>query len=282
MANKNETAAVPKAKYARLDELDRPIHRIFPLWLFEEALRIKCLTFVQPSLWEDPFEDPCVHVMVQRNGAQKELAPHLRQAWAQCWSYEADSDVLLRAYSQVDLHPLANRNRDPAREGVRVTTTTRKLLRQVADWQKENPKDHFYAGRVMYEPSDNYPAGLADVLAKYGEAFFETADGRAESLWRKRAMFQHEDEVRLLCIGPDRHGQGDRIKRLSFDPNSLFNEVAFDPRLALFERREREAAARALGYNGTFLERGEYVKPIFLCVIPDGAEALNDETSDNR
>ena len=34
------------------------------------------------------------------------------------------------------------------------------------------------------------------------------------------------------------------------DPNNLFDEVRFDPRLAEFERKEREALARKLGYSG--------------------------------
>jgi hypothetical protein len=269
-----------KARYIRLNELDKPIHHIIPLWRFEEALRIKSLTFVKPSQWEDPFEDPCAHVLVQRKGTQKELAPHLRQAWAQCWSYEAESDVLLRAYSRVDVDPQAKRNRDPAREGVRITTTTRKLLRQLHDWQEKCPGDHFYAGSVIYQQGDGYLAGLCDVLIKEGEAFFGTPDGRAESLWRKRARFQHENEVRLLCIGPDRHDKGDPIRRFPFDPNLLINEVAFDPRLALFERREREAAAKALGYDGAFLDRGENVKPFCLCVRPDDVEHASPEASE--
>lgn len=36
-------SARPGAKVARIDGLDQPIHRIFPLWFFEEALRLKSI-----------------------------------------------------------------------------------------------------------------------------------------------------------------------------------------------------------------------------------------------
>lgn len=48
--------------------------------------------------------------------SQRQLADHLSACWAQCWSTEADSDVLLRAYSGVDLDTHTKRNMTPAEE----------------------------------------------------------------------------------------------------------------------------------------------------------------------
>ena len=42
------------------------------------------------------------------------------------------------------------------------------------------------------------------------------------------------------------------------DPNLIFEEVTFDSRLGEFERLEREAVARKLGYTGTFGDSNLY------------------------
>jgi hypothetical protein len=39
-----------------INDLDSPIYRIFPLWFFEEALRLRQLVLVAPERWEDPWE----------------------------------------------------------------------------------------------------------------------------------------------------------------------------------------------------------------------------------
>ena len=131
-----------RVKHVRIQNLDQPIHRIFPLWRFEEVLRLKQLTFVKPSMWIDPREDLCSKFFLQPKlgaGFQKsgrQLSDYLAAAWAQCWSYEADSDVMLRAYSRVILDPIARRNTTPSEEGVRVTTTARQLIASMNSWSE--------------------------------------------------------------------------------------------------------------------------------------------------
>lgn len=44
----------------------------------------------------------------------------------------------------------------------------------------------------------------------------------------------------------------DDMLRIPFEPNAVFEEVTFDPRLITFEREERKANARKLGYKGPF------------------------------
>ncbi|EKO3577004.1 hypothetical protein P0F01_003152, partial [Vibrio metschnikovii] len=41
------------------------------------------------------------------------------------------------------------------------------------------------------------------------------------------------------------------LLQVQIDPNTLFDEVSFDPRLDEFERREREDVVRNLGFTGT-------------------------------
>ena len=253
--------------------MDRPLHRIFPVWLLEEALRLKKLTLVKPSLWSDPREDPCSMFALQSKAEPRrpiqELAAYLAPAWAQCWSYEAESDVLLRAYSRDVLDPIAQRNTDPANEGVRVTTTARKLIAAAERWAVRTPADHFFLGRVIYEEEAAFGQSLASKLSHQdGPRVFGTPQGRADSLFVKRAMFRHEDEVRLLCVGKGRLHEGDKIRRCDIDPNELFDEIRFDPRLIAFERREREDRVRALGFTGKVIEDPSYFRALTAIMMP--------------
>ena len=251
---------------ARLDDdLDRPLHRIFTVWRFEELCRLRRLTMVQPSLWIDPREDPCARFMLMPDPQagfqkpQRQLADYLSACWAQCWSIEAESDVLLRAYSRVELDPEAKRNRTPAEEGIRVTTSARRLLAAMEDWAAAHPDDDFYLAGVAYDPEDQFAQGLANRLAgPRGPLYFSTPDGRAESLCTKRDRFRDEKEVRLLCIGTGKLGTGDKIRHFAVNPNALFSEVAFDPRLLPFEQRERAAKLRSTGFEGQIIEDRAY------------------------
>lgn len=192
--------------------------------------------------------------------AQRQLADYLTACWAQCWSYEANSDVLLRAYSRVVLDPIIKRNTTPAEEGVRVTTTARRLITAMDAWAEGYLNCHFYIAGVHYEPEEQFGSSLAARLTRpEGPTYFSTPDGRAESLCTKRAQFSHESEVRIVCVGTEKLGTGDAIRNFPVNPNALFTDVAFDPRLMTFERREREKALRAAGYSGPVRDDVSYI-----------------------
>jgi hypothetical protein len=265
-----------RVRRARIDDIDKPLHRIFPVWRLEELVRLKRITLVQPSLWVDPREDPCAtfrltpqpgSACTKRN--QRALADYLSACWAQCWSYEADSDVLLRAYSRVVLDPIAQRNSTPAEEGVRVTTTARRLIAVMESWARLHPDYHFYIAGVTYEPEERFGQLLANRLSQpAGPLYFSTPDGRAESLCTKRAQFRHESEVRILCLTPDKLGTGEKVRHFPIDPNALFTEVAFDPRLITFERRERENRLRSEGFTGNIRDDHSYLGTFTLIPMP--------------
>lgn len=266
--------ASDRVRWARLDDLDRPLHRIFPTSRFEELLQSRQMVLVDPSLWIDPREDPCASFMLSASPTagfhkpQRQLADYLSSCWAQCWSTEAESDVLLRAYSRVELDPETKRNRYPQSEGVRVTSTPRLLLAAMEQWAEEHPDDHFYLAGVHYESERDFTQALADRLARpEGPRYFSTPDGRAESLCVKRARFRDEREIRMLCISPSMLGTGDKVRRFEVDPNRLFTELAFDPRLMTFEQRERANRLEALGFAGRVIEDSAYVGVLNLIVM---------------
>lgn len=255
-----------RVKHARIEDFDKPLHRIFPIWLFEEVLSLKQLTLVKPAKWMDPREDLCANFFMEPKlgaGFQKagrQLSDYLSESWAQCWSYESDSDVLLRAYSRVILDPIARRNTTPSEEGVRVTTTARRLISTMNEWSAMQQDCHFYLAGVTYEAEESFGQQLANRLSGTdGPLYFSRPDGRAESLCTKRQRFNHENEVRLLCLGHEKFGTGPDIRRFSIDPNSLFTEIAFDPRLISFERSERQHWFCSKGYTGPIKHDASYI-----------------------
>ena len=256
-----------RVRGVRLDkDLDRPLHRIFSVGRFAALCQSGQLAMVQPSLWIDPREDPCARFMLAPDPKagfrkdQRQLADYLSACWAQCWSMEAESDVLLRAYSRVELDPETKRNKTPAEEGIRVTTTARRLLAAAELWAAEHRDDHFYLAGVTYEPEEMFAQGLVNrLLRPEGPLYFSTPDGRAESLCTKRSRFSDEREVRLLCIGTGKLGTGEKVRHFSIDLNTVFTEVAFDPRLLTFEQRERAEELRLIGFKGRIIEDPAYI-----------------------
>lgn len=112
------------------------------------------------------------------------------------------------------------------------------------------------------------------------------ARGHAELALVKRRTFAHESEVRLVYV-ESRDIAPPKIFQLPIDPNEVFDDVAFDPRLVLFERREREATAQQLGYTGPFSDIGTYQKTILIVGEPPGvkfrpgsATVASDESTD--
>ena len=92
---------------------------------------------------------------------------------------------------------------------------------------------------------------IANAINTYGPTMFEKPENRAQLLLMKRKAYEHEAEVRLLVVpsGPQHLEQTFQIQ---FDPNAVFDEISFDPRVETFERLERERIIANVGYTGQF------------------------------
>jgi len=65
----------------------------------------------------------------------------------------------------------------------------------------------------------------------------------------KRTAFSHEAEVRLIYV-EHRLGANKPLLRVPIDPNEVFDEITFAPRLVEFERLERETTIKSAKYTG--------------------------------
>jgi hypothetical protein len=173
----------------------------------------------------------------------------LPPAFAQCWSMMAESDSLLRAYSRVVKDPHFRRNTCPRDEGVRVRSTPRKLLKALRAGNPSGLLGHWFVGRVMYLPSDSVLQEIASAIDQHGLDVFANPSNRARLLLLKREAFTHEAEVRAIFVQQTPEPVRAMIQ-VPVDPSAVFEEVMFDPRLAPFERIERETVIKSLGYTG--------------------------------
>jgi hypothetical protein len=263
--------------YSNIDKLrllggvdpDEPIYRFFPLWFFEEALKMRQLVLVNPQMWEDPFEDLLEGVVLQhpRTFKQTPLQSFLRPAYAQCWSRTKESDTLLRAYSRVVKDHHHKRNTAPAEEGVRVRSTPRKLLAAMLIWQHSIPVMSCFVGEVRYGEGHAIQQHIVDLIGQHGPREIGRGQLRAELQLLKRQAFAHEAEVRMICVD-DGRGDQQPFVQIPINPSKLFDEVTFDPRV--MERSEREEQARRLGYTGPFGNSDLYRGYFTIANFPNG------------
>ena len=258
--------------FIRIPDPDVPIYRIYPLWFLEEALRLRQLVLVPPRLWDDPYEILGQRIAVNEwkgdRWSQEFPTQSLPEAYAQCWSATEESDTLLRAYSRVVKHPHFNRNTCPGDEGVRVRTTPRRLLTALIAGTRNAPKGSCFLGSVMYLSEKAVQQDIANGIGKHGKHMFAVPANRAKLLLLKRTAFAHEAEVRLVYV---RHEVEPTVPllRIPINPNDLFDQIAFDPRLVEFERKEREAVMRDLGFAGE-IERSQLYLGALLAVVLGG------------
>jgi hypothetical protein len=260
----------------RLPDPDLPIFRVFPLWFLEEALRLRQLVLVAPSSWEDPLEvvGDAIAVNTRRGDRIEQVIINqsLPPAFAQCWSMTAESDTLLRADSRVVKDPHFRRNTCPRDEGVRVRSTPRKLLQALVEGNPSGLRGHWFLGSVKYLERKAVLQEIANAIGAHGLQVFEVPSNRAKLLLLKRDAFSHEAEVRAIFVqdGAERRGP---IIQVPIKPSEVFDDISFDPRLETFERREREAVVRSLGYTGTISDTGLYQRTLLqVGLIGEGGE----------
>jgi hypothetical protein len=251
---------------------DEAIYRIFPLWFLEEALRLRQLVLVPRTSWEDPYEvlEKRIAVNVHSCGVyqrQVMMGNGLPQAFAQCWSATPESDTLLRAYSRVVKDTHFQRNTCPRDEGVRVRSTPRKLLEALRAGTREGPSASCFIGSVHYLSQTELMQSVTNVIGQIGLGVFAVAEYRARLMLQKRTAFSHEAEVRLIYV-EHQLGAEKPLLRVQIDPNEVFEEITFDPRLVEFERLERETAMRSMKYAGA-VNTSDLYQPILMEVMLD-------------
>lgn len=159
-----------------------------------------------------------------------------------------ESDSLWRAYSVVINSHRTKRNERPDEEGVQLRSTPRKLLEALRAGLASADSDSCFVGHVNYLPQHRMAQFIANEIGRDRLTAFPGAEGHAESVLFKRSAFEHEAEVRLIYVGND-SDRGRSGVSVPIEPETIFDDAVFDPRLVRYERLEREDECRSLGFS---------------------------------
>lgn len=228
-------------------ELKKPIFRVFSYCRFVETLANRRLTLVKPRLWDDPFENFILRSRFRLpEGAIITLAAS-EQLYGQCWSRTKESDAMWRIYA-------------PKKDGVKVRTTPKKLGNVLWARCASQPEVSCFIGKVRYlsrlKLSDNSSTPLNVDSAPSDPSGRE----HAKSLLLKRWAFSHENEVRLICYNRDKNYDEDVI-HFPISPVEVFDQIIFDPRMAVCEYEKKKEQVVKLGYPSERIKRSGLYEP---------------------
>lgn len=237
----------------KVEELDKPIFRFLSVERLLEMFETHTNVLVNPILWEDPFEN---HIMTsfidQKTEDEKDICIGFRDDfYGQCWTQTRESDAMWRIYSS-------------KKNGVRITTTPRKLLQSLfVDTGNQINDYSCFLGKVEYYTTTK----LCEHLNKNAIHWLTepTGKGITKSLLFKRIPFKHENEVRLLIntkFKPERAKK--RIYTYYFNPLELIDDIVFDPRIEYQEFQNYKVQLRKLRFNKKIVKSKLYDIPKFV------------------
>ncbi|GET33717.1 hypothetical protein PbJCM13498_25800 [Prolixibacter bellariivorans] len=225
---------------------DRPIYRVFSVNRLHEIFDEKKLTLVRPKLWDDPFENFIMNSTGELKDGRYFTIDFRNNFYAQCWTYTRESDAIWRIYS-------------PNKDGVRVTTTPRKLLKALYDQQDKFRDLHCFVGKVQYYTTKGLKNLLTDSNTMSSWLLDSTGAGHAQTLLFKRTPFKHENEVRLI-YNSNGKTNGDLYK-FDIDPYDLFDDIVFDPRMKYDNFKQEKEKLKLVGFKKRIVKSNLYKTP---------------------
>lgn len=232
----------------RIDNLDAPVYRIFPLHRVAELFNNRELVLVAPRMWDDPFENYFLKCTVRLEDGTLASLDRIADSWfGQCWTTNSDTDAMWRIYSG-DNH------------GLRIRTSLRKLADAIWDEKDTFCRQKFYIGCVDYLERFKIEEAMKNTT------FFELVGGGqsdrlAESLLTKRIEFAHESEVRILArdTKTDDAAKRNGIYRIPINPHDLVEEVCIDPRIVdPLDVECLEKKIKRTGFGGPIIQSDLY------------------------
>jgi hypothetical protein len=231
-------------------KIDKPIFRVFSIDRLIQVFSEKELTLVKPRKWDDPFENYLLNCTGEFEAGQYIFSNSRERFFGQCWTSTRESDALWRIYA-------------PNKDGVRVTSTSKKLVTALCTATNDNDS---FVGKVRYYKTDALTAILNNVeLIKHLKNDSSNVD-LAKTLLMKRLPFQHENEIRLLHV--TQTNSEDDFFKFQIDPFSLLDEIVFDPRMDYSIFSKWKLALKKMGYNRKIVKSNLYKIPDLKISLP--------------
>ena len=201
-----------------ISDVDQEIFRIFRLSRFKQMLCSGELVLANPLKFDDQYENFFLRQDVCTSDGERWSLAELQSSWyVQCWSTKRESDALWKIFG-------------PERDGVRVSTTVRKLFSCIWNHKDCFSSLRYFVGKVSYSSTADIESFLSRV------SFTDVAMGGqprnfACLLCVKREEFSHEEEVRVVIHDVEHDLGRDGLYRQQFDFNSVLESICVDSRI---------------------------------------------------
>jgi hypothetical protein len=231
---------------------DTPVYRVYPIDRLSQVFNDKKNTLVKPLMWDDPFENLVFQQTATLSDGLTVSFDNIREKfYGQCWTLNIEeTDALWRIYS-------------PNKDGVRVKTTLRQLFDNFYDPTYKYAMISFYIGKIKYGTSSEIQA-FFEAPENLKMIFDSSGAGSVQTLLVKRTEFIHENEVRLIySANSETYDTTSRIYQYNFDPNSILDELLFDPRIDDILYSTKKAEFIAQGFTKAIEKSKLYHVPNF-------------------
>jgi hypothetical protein len=245
-------------------DLNKPIYRIFQLERFLDSFIFKTNDLIDTNKWEDPFENYIFNLpRVNKDG---KITNYIHsQFFGQCWTLNVETDFMWRAYTT-------------NKESVKVKSTISKLIKSLESSLEYNEKK-IESDKLMKEYEDAggtsimfFDCSIGRVDYKKTQEFIKMNNSRrlgkeyfSKPLFMKRYQFRHEREVRIVIdyLDSDLHKyeSGNPVFSYNIDPNFLFDEIVFDPRMNEKKYESFKMFLQKNGYRNKIIQSGLYKLP---------------------
>jgi len=237
-------------------DLDAPVWRVFNSCRLRDEIAGNRLTLVRDGMWDDPFENFLEKwQFILPTGESVRTDTILRRFFGQCWTHHAtETDATWRIYS-------------PDKHGVRVRSTVRALMTALWDQSDTFAELKYFVGRVRYVRQDAILTAMTSSGTATGLLVGRGGWDQINMLLVKRQEFHHEEEVRLLFRDVDDQHTAERLFQRSVDPNRIYLEATFDPRMLDDEYERQRSALIAAGFAGPISRSDLYQPPSGTAVL---------------
>ena len=213
------------------------LYRIIPFQRLADILINKKNTLVNPSKWDDPFED---WILNKNPSAQVNKC----NFFGQCWTIENKSEAIWRVNSI-------------GTDGFRIRTKVDKLWNSLNGMED---REYIFCkiGEISYlekneikklkEGSSFNVSILRQDKLQISKQFPENISDLIDGFMIKRLGYQYEYEIRLICYNSKNKQEG--IKRYSICPNDVIEQILIHPRVDDDDACRIKCTLKKLGFTG--------------------------------
>ena len=221
-------------------DYDKYIYKIIPLRRFQNILLSRKIGLVNPSLWDDPYENFLLNQTFKiESGEEKSFKVLTSSLYGSCWTFNHNTDYGWKVYLKDEI-------------GVQIKTKVSRLYDHF-NYLKTDPNlATFQIGKVSYMKWK----ALKDTYEKSQfNAFLFLMN---QSSFIKRYEYVHEKEIRLL-LRYNNHASN--VLTLDFDINEISKTIMLDPRLSYSDYELERQKLLTLGYKGKIYRSTLYTPP---------------------